>query len=246
MAVIFEPFKIKSVEPIALTTVDERKKLLDDAHFNLFLVPAGSVTFDLLTDSGTSAMSDAQWSAMLRADESYAGSKSYWRFKFKAKDLTGYEHIIPTHQGRAAERILFQCAVTRGQRVPSNNHFDTTRANIEFGGAFKVAGKPVVIKVGHEVLEGNGINALQTPFATVHAFNGWADKFVGAPGGSGTPVGGLEDTSATVVVKGLWGPSKLVFQYHDYQADTVVGGVDDYGDEWGVLFAKPFPKHWQP
>ena len=125
---------------------------------------------------------------------------------------------------------------------------DNNYINVEIGGAFDLAGKPVVVKVGREILEGNGVNALQTPLATVHAFNGWADKFVGAPGGSATPVGGLEDTSATVVVKGLFanviGPSKLVIQYHDYKADQTIAGVEDYGDEWGVLFAKPFSKEW--
>lgn len=115
---------------------------------------------------------------------------------------------------------------------------------VEAGGAFKLGGKPVVLKIGQEVLEGNGVNALQTPLATIHAFNGWTDKFVGAPGGTATPVGGLEDTSLTLVVKGLIGKSKLVFQYHDYQANTTVGGISNYGDEWGALFAKPFNKNW--
>ncbi len=115
---------------------------------------------------------------------------------------------------------------------------------LEVGGAFKLGGKPVVLKIGQEVLEGNGVNALQTPLATIHAFNGWADKFVGAPGGTATPAGGLEDTSITLVVKGLIGKSKLVFQYHDYQANTTVNGISDYGDEWGALFAKPFNKNW--
>jgi len=127
--------------------------------------------------------------------------------------------------------------------LSDNNYY-----NIEVGGAFKVVGKPVVVKAGHEVLEGNGVNAVQTPLATVHAFNGWADKFVGAPGGTATPVGGLEDTSVTAVVKGLFakhiGPSKLVFQYHNYEANTTVGGVSNYGDEWGVLYAKPVSKEW--
>ncbi len=135
MSTIYEPFKIKSVEPIPFTTHDERLSLLAEAHFNCFLLPAAAVTFDLLTDSGTSAMSDRQWSAMLRADESYAGSTSYWHFNEVAKDLTGFKNIIPTHQGRAAERILFQCAVKAGNHVPNNNHFDTTRANIEYQGA---------------------------------------------------------------------------------------------------------------
>ncbi len=128
------------------------------------------------------------------------------------------------------------------------NLSDNDYINIEIGGVFDVAGKPVVVKLGQETLEGNGVNALQTPLATVHAFNGWTDKFVGAPGGSATPAGGLQDTSVTVVVKGVLssviGPSKLVFQYHDFEADTVVGGVKSYGDEWGLLFAKPFNKQW--
>lgn len=114
----------------------------------------------------------------------------------------------------------------------------------EIGGAFKVAGKPVVLKLGYEVLEGNGVNALQTPLATVHAFNGWTDKFVGAPGGSATPPGGLKDLQFTAVVKGLWGKSNFVFQYHDFKADTAVAGVKDYGSEWGVMFAKPFARQW--
>ena len=125
---------------------------------------------------------------------------------------------------------------------------DNDYYNIELGGAFKVAKTPVIFKVGLEVLEGNGVNAVQTPLATIHGFNGWADKFVAAPGGTTTPAGGLEDFSATLVVKGLLssviGKSKLVFQYHDYEADQAIGGLDDYGDEWNILFAKPFTKKW--
>ena len=134
MGVIFEPFKIKSVEPIPFTTREERLALLDQAGFNLFQVAADQVTFDLLTDSGTAAMSDAQWAAMMTSDESYAGSKSWARFQQTVRALTGIEHVIPTHQGRAAERILFACTVKPGTHVPSNNHFDTTRANIEYLG----------------------------------------------------------------------------------------------------------------
>ena len=125
-----------------------------------------------------------------------------------------------------------------GPTLTENDYY-----NFEFGGAFKVAGKPVVVKVGQEVLGSNGVNAVQTPLATFHAFNGWADKFVGAPGGTATPVGGLEDTSATVVVQGLFG-GKLIFQYHDYQADKVVSGLKDYGTEWGVQYTRPFAKNW--
>jgi tryptophanase len=135
MPVIIEPFKIKTVEPLVFTTPAERLERIERAGFNVFGLAAADVTFDLLTDSGTSAMSDAQWAAMMTADESYAGSRSFGTFERTVRELTGYEHVIPTHQGRAAERILFQCAVKPGQRVVSNNHFDTTRANIEHIGA---------------------------------------------------------------------------------------------------------------
>jgi tryptophanase len=134
MPVIYEPFKIKSVEPIPWTTRAEREERLAAAGFNPFLLPASAVTFDLLTDSGTAAMSAAQWAAMLVADESYAGSRSFERFEAVVRDLTGFRHVIPVHQGRAAERILFTCALSRRQRVPNNNHFDTTRANVEYQG----------------------------------------------------------------------------------------------------------------
>jgi tyrosine phenol-lyase len=132
MPVIIEPFKIKVVEPIVLTSRAAREAWLREADYNLFAVPAERVTFDLLTDSGTAAMSAAQWGAMMIADESYAGSRSFHRFEQVVRDLTGYRHIIPTHQGRAAERILFQITIGSGAIVPSNNHFDTTRANIEY------------------------------------------------------------------------------------------------------------------
>ena len=134
MPIIIEPFKIKTVEPLAFTTPAERLGMIEAAGFNVFGLPAEDVTFDLLTDSGTSAMSDAQWAAMMIADESYAGSRSFGKFEKVVHELTTYKHVIPTHQGRAAERILFQCAVKPGQRVVNNNHFDTTRANIEYLG----------------------------------------------------------------------------------------------------------------
>jgi tryptophanase len=135
MKTIIEPFRIKSVEPLRFTTRAHRESLLEDAGLNLFRIPAREILIDLLTDSGTSAMSTAQWAAMMRGDESYAGSESFYRMERVARDLTGFRHIIPTHQGRAAERILFQVMCRPGQVVPNNTHFDTTRANIEFTGA---------------------------------------------------------------------------------------------------------------
>jgi tryptophanase len=131
---IIEPFRIKSVEPIRWTTRAERESFLRDAYYNLFLLPADNVLIDLLTDSGTGAMSTYQWGAIMEGDESYAGSKSYDRFRDSIQDIFGYRHVIPTHQGRAAERILFNVMVKRGQIVPNNTHFDTTRANLEFVG----------------------------------------------------------------------------------------------------------------
>jgi tryptophanase len=128
---IMEPFKIKTVEPLALLSREQREPILRTAGYNLFLVASKHVTFDFLTDSGTTAMSAAQWGAMLIADESYAGSRSFERFERVVLDLTGYPFVIPTHQGRAAERILFSHLIQPGLKVPSNNHFDTTRANIE-------------------------------------------------------------------------------------------------------------------
>src|SRR5436309_3874599 len=135
MKTIIEPFRIKSVEPLHHTTREQREQLLEQAGFNLFRIPAADILIDLLTDSGTSAMSTGQWAAIMRGDESYAGSESFYRLKQAVDDLTGFRHMIPTHQGRAAERILFTVACKSGDVVPSNTHFDTTRANIEFTGA---------------------------------------------------------------------------------------------------------------
>jgi tryptophanase len=132
---IIEPFRIKSVEPIRMTTVAEREEKLREAGYNLFNVHASDVLIDLLTDSGTGAMSAEQWAGVMRGDESYAGSPSWYRFLEAVTELFPFRHVIPTHQGRAAEKILFSVIGGPGKVIPSNTHFDTTRANVEFTGA---------------------------------------------------------------------------------------------------------------
>ena len=132
---IIEPFKIKSIEPIKFTTAVQREEILRKAFYNPFLIPAEDVLIDLLTDSGTSAMSAKQWAGIMDGDESYAGSKSFYRFEHTVRTLTGFKHIIPTHQGRAAEKILFSIVGGKTKCIPNNTHFDTTRANVEFTGA---------------------------------------------------------------------------------------------------------------
>ena len=144
---IIEPFRIKSVEPIHWTTRAQREQFLQTAHYNLFLLAADDVLIDLLTDSGTGAMSTHQWAAIMEGDESYAGSKSFERFRSSVQDIFGYKHVIPTHQGRAAERILFSVMCKKGDVVPNNTHFDTTRANVEFTGA---EAADLVIREGRE------------------------------------------------------------------------------------------------
>ena len=142
-----EPFKIKVVEPIRRTTREERDKLLRQAGYNLFHVPAESVYVDLLTDSGTSALSDNQWAGLMLGDESYAGSKNYYHFEEAVRSIFGYHHVIPTHQGRMAENLLFSTVVKPGMCVPNNFHFDTTRANVEHQGAEAL---DVVIKEAYD------------------------------------------------------------------------------------------------
>jgi tryptophanase len=156
---IIEPFRIKSVEPIRFTSRAERESALKAAGYNLFNLRAADVLIDLLTDSGTGAMSAEQWAGVMRGDESYAGSRSFFRFEESVRELTGFRHIIPTHQGRAAERILFAEALQPGDVVPNNTHFDTTRANIEHDRAIAL---DIVIPEGRQP-------------ATIHPFKGNVD-----------------------------------------------------------------------
>ena len=140
MKTIIEPFRIKSVEPIRITTAEQRHRHLVEASYNLFRIAARHVMIDLLTDSGTGAMSSEQWAGIMRGDESYAGADSYHRFLATVRRITGFDNVLPTHQGRASERILFQVLLGSppagcGRIVPNNAHFDTTRANIEHCGA---------------------------------------------------------------------------------------------------------------
>ncbi len=173
-----EPFRIKSVEPIRLTTRAERGRLLQEAGYNLFKLRAEDVTIDLLTDSGTGAMSDTQWSALMRGDESYAGARSYFNLKRAVEEVTGFASFVPTHQGRAAENVLFSIVVKPGREVPSNQHFDTTHANIRARG-----GKPIDLV----------IDEARHP-ETVHPFKGNMDlgkleRFIQTVGAECIPIG---------------------------------------------------------
>ena len=151
MKTIIEPFRIKSVEPIRMTSRDQRAGFLAAADYNLFTLASQNILIDLLTDSGTSSMSANQWAAMMRGDESYAGSPSFDRFEAAVRNLMSFKHVIPTHQGRAAEKILFTVAVADGQAVPNNTHFDTTRANVEYQGA--TAADLVIEEAAHPEVE---------------------------------------------------------------------------------------------
>ena len=134
MRTIIEPFRIKMTEPIKLLNREQRTERLKAAHYNVFFLKAEDCCIDLLTDSGTGAMSSEQWAALMLGDESYAGSKSWHKFKATVQDITGMKHVFPTHQGRAAESILAATRIAKGQTIPNNSHFDTTRANIEYVG----------------------------------------------------------------------------------------------------------------
>ena len=184
MKSLIEPFRIKVVEPVRQTTFEERKAALAAAHSNLFQLHADDVLIDLLTDSGTGAMSQEQWAAMMRGDESYAGSKSFQRFEARVQAIFGYTYVIPTHQGRAAEHILFSLVGGPGKIIPNNTHFDTTRAHVEHSGAQAV---DLVAAIGRDP-------------AAEHPFKGDIDtdrleRLVAEHGKAAIPVGMLTVTN---------------------------------------------------
>ncbi len=188
---IIEPHRVKVVEPIRMTTRGEREGLLAEAGYNLFLLRAEHVMIDLLTDSGTGAMSAAQWGGVMEGDESYAGASSFYRFEAAVRERFGFPQVIPTHQGRAAERILFGCAVKPGQLVPSNAHFDTTRANLEALGAEAVdLGIPESrVPAARHPFKGNlDLEALERLLAREHARVPFVMATITNNSGGGQPV----------------------------------------------------------
>ena len=223
MKTIIEPFRIKVVEPIRMTTREERADLLEKAGYNAFLLHSDDVLIDLLTDSGTSAMSAAQWSAVMRGDESYAGSPSYYRFRDTIRDIFGFEQIIPTHQGRAAERILFTTVCGPEDVVPNNTHFDTTRANIEATGARAVdlpiaegliPAKPHPFKGNMDVdalaalIDEVGAERVPLVMITIHRFYWRASR-----GMSDSPLTALREDRVVLVTILLFGAGVLATLY---------------------------------
>jgi tryptophanase len=202
MKTIIEPFRIKAVEPITLTTEEERRGFLKQAHHNLFLLPSSQVLIDLLTDSGTGAMSSAQWAAIMTGDESYAGSPSFYRFEAAVKNLMPFKHILPTHQGRAAEAMLMALYGGAGKMVPNNTHFDTTRANVEASGA---VARDFVIPAGLEAanehpFKGNmDVDALKAFMAENHEHVPLVMLTITNNAGGGQPVS-LENIRAVAAV----------------------------------------------
>lgn len=232
MKTIIEPFRIKSVEPIRMTTRDEREKLLRDSHFNLFGLDSENVLIDLLTDSGTGAMSSEQWAAVMRGDESYAGSPSFKRFCAAIQNLMPFEHIIPVHQGRAAEAILFSIMGGDGKNIPNNTHFDTTRGNIEASGA---RAHDLVIKEG-------------TDPASLHPFKGNMDltrlKAFLTEHGDTVPCVMITITNNAgggqpVSLENIQGTAKLA---HDFGKPFIIDGCRFAENAWFIKQREPGQK----
>lgn len=229
MKTIIEPFRIKSVEPIRMTTAAEREGILRAAHFNPFLIHGRDVLIDLLTDSGASAMSSEQWAGIMRGDESYAGSESFYTLRRVVEELTGFANILPTHQGRASERILFELIGGPGRVVPSNAHFDTTRANIEHSGA-RALDVPVPEASRPEVR---------------HAFKGNMDiaaleRLIEREGASNIPAVMMTITNNTCGGQ----PVSLENLRDDTRADPLYFLAQHSGKTFGEKFAPLFAKFW--